>query len=108
MEIQNSFTKLRNLLNEREDELLLEVDNIFNKTYFDENLLKESEKLPNKVILSLEKGKELDKEWKERNLNLLINACINIENSIKNIEKINDKINESNKLCNMTKEFREK
>ena len=61
----------------------------------------------NEVILSLEKGKELDKEWKEKNLNLLINNFINIENNIKIIEKVNEKINESNKLYNMTIEFHE-
>ena len=52
LEIQNIFTKLRNSINEREDSLLLEVDNLYSKTFFDEALLKECEKLPNKVKLS--------------------------------------------------------
>ena len=95
LEIQKEFTKLRNELNEREDQLLLQAENIFNENYFDESLIKESEKLPNKVSLSLEKGKILTQNWKEENLNLLINECINIENNIKKIETINEKINYS-------------
>ena len=34
--IQKIFTKLRNALNDREDELLLEVDNRYNELYFNE------------------------------------------------------------------------
>ena len=53
--IQNIFTKIRTALNEREDELLLEVDNKYNDLYENENIIKESERLPNKVKLSLER-----------------------------------------------------
>jgi len=105
LEIQKEFTKLRNELNEREDQLLLEAENIFNKNYFNESLIKESEKLPNQVSLSLEKGKILTQNWKEENLNLLINECINIENNIKIIETINEKINNSKYLNNVKMSF---
>ena len=40
LEIQNIFTKIRTILNEREDALLLEIDNIFNNKYFYEDLIK--------------------------------------------------------------------
>ena len=40
IEIQNVFTKVRNELNNREDELLLEVDNKFNDLYFNDEILK--------------------------------------------------------------------
>ena len=43
--IQKVFTRMRNELNNREDFLLLEVDNICNKIYFKEEIIKESEKL---------------------------------------------------------------
>ena len=105
LEIQKEFTKLRNELNEREDQLLLEAENIFKENYFDESLIKESEKLPNKVSLSLEKGKILTQNWKEENLNLLINECINIENNIKIIETINGKINNSKYLNDVKMSF---
>ena len=101
LNIQNEFTKLRSALNEREDQLLLEVDNLFDNAYFDENLLNKSEKLPNKVKISLDKGKEIDNNWNKENLNLSINECINIENNIKIIEEINDKINKSVFLNNL-------
>jgi len=49
LKIQKIFTKIRNVLNDREDELLLEIDNNFNNKYFNEEMIKESEKLPNKI-----------------------------------------------------------
>ena len=46
--------------------------------------------------ISLEKGKLIDKEWDNNNkLISLINDCINIENDIKHINTINEKIKES-------------
>ena len=92
LEIQNVFTKFRTILNEREDALLLEIDNIFNTKYFDEDLIKKGEKLPKQIQLSLEKGKLIDKDWDNDNLNSYINDCINIENHIKNINIINENI----------------
>ena len=56
--IQKIFTKLRNALNDREDELLLEVDNKYNELNLNENIIKECDKLPNKIKISLEKGKK--------------------------------------------------
>ena len=90
--VQKIFTKIRNILNEREDKLILEIDETYNKIYFEENIIKTSEKLPNKVKLSLDKGKLIDKEWKDGELSNMINDCINIENNIKYINDINQKI----------------
>ena len=33
LKVQNIFTKFRNILNEREDEIILEIDNKFNNKY---------------------------------------------------------------------------
>ena len=93
LKIQNIFTKIRTALNEREDELLLEVDNKYNDIFGKEDIIKESEKLPNKIKLSLEKGKLIDKDWNDNNkLSSIINNCINIEDNIKIISLINDNI----------------
>jgi len=100
LKIQKIFTKIRNSLNEKEDELLLEIDETYNKVYFNEDIIKESEKLPNKIKISLEKGKLIDKEWNDDNLNCLINDCVNIENNIEEINKINENI----KKCNLNKD----
>ena len=62
LKIQKIFTKIRNALNEREDKILLEVDKQFNNLTIKEEIIKQSEKLPNKVKISLEKGKMIDKE----------------------------------------------
>ena len=96
IKIQKIFT-IRNALNEREDKLLLEVDNKFNEVYFNENIILESQKLPNKIKIALERGIKMDEEWNDdKKLCSLINDCINIENNIKDINNIN----ESMKKCN--------
>jgi len=96
--IQKIFTKLRNALNEREDELFSEIDKIFNELYFNEDIIKESDKLPNKIKISLEKGKEIENNWNNKMLTLLINNCINIENNINNIKLLNENIGKINNL----------
>ena len=95
LKVQEIFTKIRNVLNEKEDQLLLDIDNKYDNKYFKEDLIKESERLPNKIKKSIDKGKIIEKEWDENNLSSLINDCINIENSIKEINKINDNIKKS-------------
>ena len=97
LSIQKIFTTIRNTINEREDELLLEVDNKFNNIYFNEDIIKKGENIPNKIKASLEKGKEIDKEWNDDNmLNSYINNCINIENNIMGINEINEILNKTN------------
>ena len=98
--IQQIFTKIRNELNNREDELLLEVDKKYNNIYFNDSIMKESEKLPNKIKLSLEKVCVIDKEYNDNNLSLFISDCINIENNIKEINTIKEKIDKSNEMDN--------
>ena len=101
LEIQKVFTNLRNNLNKREDLLLLEVDKKYDELFFKEELIKESEKLPNKIKISLEKGIISDNDWNDINkLSSIINDCINIENGIKDINLIDDKI----KKCNLKKD----
>ena len=84
LKIQKVFTSIRNAINEREDYLLSEVDKQFDEIYVNENIIKQSESLPNKIKISLEKGKNIDKEWNDDNrLNLFIYDCIYLENNIK-------------------------
>ena len=93
MDIQKIFTKLRNAINDREDELLNEVDSTFNKLYFNDKIIKDSEKLPNKIKISLERGKLINENWNNNKLNSLINDCLNIENNINFIDKIKNIVN---------------
>ena len=91
--IQNIFTKIRNIINDREEELLLEVDKQYIDTYFNENILTDCEKLPDKIISSLNNGKKMNEKWNEENkLNILIHDCINIEKNINEINSINENI----------------
>jgi len=95
LEISYIFTKIRNNINNREDELLLEVDKLYNSKYFSEDIIKEGEKLPKKIQLLIEKGNLIDKEWSNNNNNLYsyINDYINIENDVNTINIIEENIN---------------
>ena len=96
IKIQKVFTKLRNAINEREDKLLLEVDEKFKELLFDENFIKENEKLPEKIKKSIEKGKAVEENWNKEKLNILINDCLNIENNINYINHIKSNLNNLN------------
>ena len=77
LKVQKVFTKLRNGINAREDEIMSQIDDKFDKFYFKEDNLKECNKLPNKIKVSLEKGKNIDNEWNkgQYQINSLINDC---------------------------------
>ena len=93
IKIQKIFTKLRSALNEREDQLLLEVDETYERTYFSEQLVKKSEKLTNDIKISLENGRRINKEWNENNkLSSILNDCLDIEMNIKDINIINENL----------------
>ena len=105
LNVQNIFTKIRNIINERETILLSEIEDIYKTKYFNEDLIKKGEKLPKQIKTSLEKGKLIDKEWDNKNLFSYINDCINIENNIKNINIINENINNYKKNNKLKIEF---
>ena len=92
LKVQNIFTKIRNALNNREDELLLKIDNLYKEKYFDDDIIKNAEKTPKQIKISLEKGKLLNKEWNDNNIYSNINVCINIENNLKKLNKISQNI----------------
>jgi len=95
LKIQKIFTSFRSALNEREDELLLEVDTYDAKEI---NEIKESEQLLDKINKYLEKGKIADKEWLNKNkLKLCINESIIIENNMKEINIKSEKIKKLSK-----------
>ena len=50
--------------------------------------------------LSLEKGKIIEQNWKNNNLNSLIYDCLNIENNINEINKINMSLKQFNSNWN--------
>ena len=68
LKVQNIFTKIRNAINNREDELLLKVDNLYKEKYFDDDIIKNVEKIPKQIKISLGKGKLLNKEWNDNNI----------------------------------------
>ena len=91
--IQKIFTQIRNAINNREDELLIEIDKKYEKCYYKEELIKDIGKMPDKIKIAKEKGSQIDKQWNDDNkLNLIINECININNIMNDINYINKNI----------------
>ena len=104
--INKIFTKFRNALNNREDFILNEVDKKFDEIFLNENIANINKNLPKRALISLERGKNIDKEWEDENkLNYIINDCINIENEINEINKINEKIKNINNYNNINISF---
>ena len=93
LDIQKYFTKLRSALNEREDKLIEEVEQKFKNLFFDDDIVKECDKLPNNIKKCLDSGKEIKDKWnKENELSYVINCCIEFENNLNKIDEINQKI----------------
>ena len=92
IKIQKLFTKIRNDINKREDQLLLKVEQIYDNHFFDKNIIKELNKIKNQINISFNKGKLALNKFDTNNTNIisLINDCILIEESIKNINKIKE------------------
>ena len=72
------------------------MDKKFEELFFNEDIIKQGDKLPNKIKNSLIKGKLIKEHWNENKLNSLINDCLNIEHNIANIFKINESIKRNN------------
>ena len=105
-QIQKIFTRIRNALNDREDYLLDKIDEIYNKIYFDENTIKYNEKFPDKIKLSLDKGKKIEQLWNDDKMLIsLINDCLNIENNIKDIININETLKKNKNSENIEIKF---
>ena len=97
LHIQKIFTKIRTTLNEREDELLLLVDKKYQETYIGEDIIKENEKLPNQIKSILENQNQKENKWNNNDeLNTNINECLEIENKINIIKKINSVVQPQN------------
>ena len=89
-DVQKIFTKIRNALNEREDELLLIINDKYKNFDLGDEIIKENEKLPNQIKLILDNSKKNDNKWNNNEeLNIEINECLEIEEKINRIKKIN-------------------
>ena len=106
------FTKIRNEINKREDQLLIKVEKVYEKYFFNKNLNKYIDKVTNQINLSINRGRILlDESNNNETTNLinLINECVAIENNINDIEilKNNYKKYEQNKSKKIDLKFKE-
>ena len=91
-------------MNEKEDELLLQINEKYN-IYIKEDIIKESQNIPKQIKILLESGKIIDKEWNDNNLSSYINDCINIEDNVKKIKLIEENIIKCNFNKNVSIDF---
>ena len=93
------FTKLNAALNKREDEIISDIEKKFSESYFDENIIKQGKKLPQKIKAPLDKAKIIEEKWKNNEeLCYVINDSLEIEKDNANIKEINENINKCNGL----------
>jgi hypothetical protein len=94
-QIQNTFSKIKKSINEREEEIMSKVDDLINNHY-DEMFLKEKQKYDNtlkKIEKSIAKSKEIENELNDSNkYKASINECLIIENNMPNLNKDIEKI----------------
>ena len=103
IDVQKTFTKIGNILNEREDELLLFINKHFENLYGDESILKKNKNLVNEIKKILEKSK-LIKQSKNK-LNKFIYDCINLEKSVNEIKTLNENFKKCKENYNMKNNF---
>lgn len=95
--IFKTITNIRNRLNEREDEILSELELTFSKICPGEKQIKNFEKIPKKIKEILNQKNEINKKLNDSFLlNSFINDCINFENESQKIIELNDTINKYN------------
>ena len=92
-QIQNVFTEIRKELKNREDELLKEVDIIFNNKKFDDKVLENSEKLSENIKSLLSRTENINNGDNGNKLSSFINICLNVENEVNSIIDKNNCIN---------------
>ena len=68
MGLQAVFTKIRNFVNNAEDELFLKLEKKFEDTFFKDELIKKNEKIPIEIKEQLERGKIIKNEWENNKL----------------------------------------
>ena len=93
LKIKNIFTILRDALNHRENELLLNVDKQYDNLFGKDDILKDIELMPKKIKISFDKLNDVIDDKKENNIYELIDKCIKVENDINIINNIDSNIN---------------
>ena len=71
LNIMKIFTNIRNEINKREDQIINELDKLYDNIYFDESLIKKSEKITSQIKLNLEEGKIIENDWEDNNKYIL-------------------------------------
>ena len=91
IKITHTFAKIRSTLNNREEEILREVNKLFDNMLSDKKIIDECDNIPEKIKSSMESREKIESDVNSSNLISFINECSNIENNMKEISKI-DKI----------------
>jgi hypothetical protein len=102
-EMKDVFEKIRTELNDREKILSSKVEKYIDENYFNEGIVKKQDKI--KSLLDDAALFEED-DWEDDNkLNQLIDNCINLENNLKDINMIKEKMEQYQKNDKFTVKF---
>ena len=103
--IKDMYKQIKKIIIKRKDEILLKVEKQFNILFIkNNNMIKEIEKLSNRIKIALQRCEIIQQNWDNNkyNLNLLVNNCIILENNIKDINIIKRNLqNSNNSIINM-------
>ena len=86
LKIIKVFDTIRKAVNKREKEILLQIDKKCEDLFFGEDLIKESEKLPEKVKVSLERKNIPENEWNDKKQ--LVVEYLKAERNIREIQNL--------------------
>ena len=103
--IEETFTHIKNAINEREKEVLSEVDKIINEKNDDlfSNEKKKYEPTSTEIEKLLDKSKEIGEDWDNSDkISLCINDCLIIENNVKNLNNNIIKMKENIDIKNIS------
>ena len=92
IKINHIFSKIRSTLNNREEEILREVNKLYDNMLCDKKIIEECENIPEKIKLLLASRKRIDSYINNNNLVSFINECSNFEKNVKEITKEHKKI----------------
>jgi hypothetical protein len=102
--IQNTFTKIRNIINEREDELILEVETLFTDKFISDDYFRKIKNLPSRIKHALSQVESIEEKWNDNKLSAL-HEYLDIENSIADIESLGKNIEKCRKNNNFKLKF---
>ena len=102
LKIKKIFDDIKNVVEQKENELLNEAENQFDQIFCNEETFKDVENLQNDANSLLKRMQDIQKNWNNFDISILIKEYVDTDN---NIHKIN-LVNEAVKKCNINSKMK--